>query len=291
MPRIALGTCCGRYWIEEWIRQGGCHLDTAVDYGSHPEIATAVAASISQGNNTRKDFFITSKLDNEDYGPDMMPAFQAKVLDTLKMDYVDLILLHFSGPHEGTYNNSCFEPDNKENGTWYKCRVQACQSLESIVQTGKARAWGVSNWGKRELEQLYQATGLRPQVNQIEFHPYYHTDIDLLQVATTVQYCQDNGIAITSYAPNGAYPRLPMLDDPAVQALAKKYGRTGGEIAQSWILNRLGPKSTIASRSKTASHQEVNLRLLDWVMTADEMASLDHLKQEKIYGNVCQPWC
>jgi len=45
-------------------------------------------------------------------------------------------------------------------------------SLQSIVKSGKARSWGVSNWGVRELEQLYQATGTRPMVNQIEYHPW-----------------------------------------------------------------------------------------------------------------------
>lgn len=74
MPRIGLGTCCGLYNVTEWIRQGGCHLDSAVDYGSQGAIGDAVRASIAATTNKREDFWVTSKLDNEDYGADSKPG-------------------------------------------------------------------------------------------------------------------------------------------------------------------------------------------------------------------------
>jgi diketogulonate reductase-like aldo/keto reductase len=65
--------------------------------GSQSLIGQVVAESIASTTNKREDFFITSKLDCGDYGPDMTNAFQTEVLNSLNMSYVDLILLHFAG--------------------------------------------------------------------------------------------------------------------------------------------------------------------------------------------------
>ncbi len=65
---------------------------------------------------------------------------------------------------------ACFQP-NDPRGTYYQCRIETYKSMMTVQTNGHARAIGVSNWEIRDLQQLYNATGQWPAVNQIEFHP------------------------------------------------------------------------------------------------------------------------
>lgn len=168
MPAIGLGTCCGTYNATEWLRLGGRNLDTSMDYGSQPNLGNVVRAS----GIPRAEIVITSKLNPATYGPDMADAMQQNVLGPLQMDYVDLLLLHHAGVKPtSTKNPPCFDASlPSSEGTWSKCRVQAWGALLKLQKAGKAKAVGVSNFIQRDLEQLYNATGVWPAVNQIETH-------------------------------------------------------------------------------------------------------------------------
>ncbi len=96
MPVVGLGSCCGTYNVSAWIDLGYRHIDTSCDYGSQPTIGAAVRAS----GIPREDFFITSKINPENYGADVSGVVQQQVLGPLGMSYVDLLLMHHAGRPE-----------------------------------------------------------------------------------------------------------------------------------------------------------------------------------------------
>ena len=164
MPVVGQGSCCGAYNISSWLSAGGTHIDTSVDYGSQPTIATAIQAS----GIPRSKLWITSKLNVESCATNMTAALASLVLAPLQVDYVDLLLIHHPGRWE-TDNNPhppCFDLTKANaQGTYYNCRLQTVQAYEAIVAQGLARTWGVSNWQVRLRPRPRLSTHTRPRCN------------------------------------------------------------------------------------------------------------------------------
>jgi len=282
MPIVGEGSCCGKYNISKWLQAGGTHIDTSCDYGSEPDIGNAVKAS----GVARRALFLTSKINPEDYGTNVTGALMSQVLEPLQMEYVDLLLMHHAGRVKGDKRPlpPCFDASNKENGTFYQCRIETWKSFIDIRKAGYARAIGVSNWEVRDLQQAYEATGEYPAVNQIENHPYWHTD-------DIIKFCNDHNITVTAYAPMAAYPRSKMLDDPALKAVAKAHNVSPGQVSLRWSLNIMDNRGIVIPRSQTPSHMAENLDILHFNLTESDMAKLSALPQQKVYDTQCQPWC
>jgi len=278
MPVVGIGSCCGTYNVSAWIALGFRHIDTSCDYGSEPTIGAAIRAS----GVPREEFFVTSKINPENYGPDVSGVVQQQVLDPLELSYVDLLLMHHAGRPESSPNRPPCFVNGDPRGTFYACRIETYRSLVALQAKGVARAIGVSNWEIRDLEQLFNATGMWPAVNQIEHHPYWHTD-DL------IAFCNANNISITAYAPMGAYPRSFMLDNPAIATLARAKGKSVGQVALRWELQK--GAGVVIPRSKTPAHMKDNVDIFDFELTAAEVESLNNFPQKKIYATQCQPWC
>lgn len=293
MPQLGLGTCCGTYDAAKWIAAGGRHLDTADDYGSQGNLGKIVHGS----GIKRSDFWITSKLEPSMYAQNMTGIMYQQVLKPLNMQYVDLILLHQAGRRKGQQQPACFDESQAgkdKNGSFYKCRINGWMGLQKLKKEGSAKAIGVSNFGVRELKQLYDVFGEHPAVNQIEFHPYYHKDsADALGIASAVDYCVKNGIKVTTYAPVANYPyRSKLLADPAIVKLAKEVGKTVGQINLRWIYQTIGAKNVIMiPRSKDSTHMKENMGIFDFELTDAQIAKLNNLNQKKVYGTTCEPYC
>jgi L-glyceraldehyde reductase len=123
------------------------------------------------------------------------------------------------------------------------------RAMEKLLDTGKVRAIGVSNFTKQRLEDLLQKTTVVPAVNQVEAHPY-------LQQPELVAFCQAKGIQIVAYSPLGnnqtGEPRT--VDDAVVQQLAQETGFDGGQLLASWGIQRgivVLPKSVTPSRIRS----------------------------------------
>ena len=196
------------------------HIDTAQMYGNEKGVGDAVRAS----GLDRADVFVTSKLNNGYHRPDDARDAFARSLAELQMDYVDLFLIHWPLPtlYEGDFVS-----------TW--------KTLEEFASDGRARSIGVSNFQVAHLERLAAETGTVPAVNQIEAHPYTTND-------EVRAYDRDHGIATEAWSPiaQGA-----VLDDPVVEKVAEKAGRTPAQVVLRWHVQRgdiVFPKSTTPSR-------------------------------------------
>lgn len=178
------------------LEAGFRHIDTAAAYDNEESVGAAIRAS----GIRREDVFVTTKLWNDDHG-DPERALGAS-LRKLKMDYVNLYLIHFPVPE----------------------RRMSWRMLGDLQKQGKARSIGVSNYTIRHLTELLVEGGVVPAVDQVEFHPYlYQRDL--------LEFCNAKGVVIEAYSPLTHGRRL---DDPRLVAIAKKYSKTALQPGPRW---------------------------------------------------------
>lgn len=232
------------------INIGYRHIDCAAIYMNESFIGNALTEIFQTGLITRDELFITSKLWNSEHHPENVRAALLKTLTDLKLEYLDLYLIHW--PVAWTHNLNF--PKKQADliplselpilDTWLE--------LEKLKNEGLIRAIGVSNFNIPKLKNLLEAGNIRPCVNQIEHHPY-------LQQQQLLDYCQSNGIIITGYSPLGSpstqkgNKKIKLMDNPSILSLAKEYSSTPADILLRWASSKniaLIPKSATPERLK-----------------------------------------
>lgn len=144
--------------------------------------------------------------------------------------------------------------------------------MEKLLQSGKVRAIGVSNFTSHRLEDLLAKTSVVPAVNQIEAHPY-------LQQPALLGYCRSKGILVEAYSPLGnnqtGEPRT--VDDPLVAKLGGELGLDIGQVLYSWGVQR---GTVVLPKSVTASRIESNLRVQELPQSAfEQLNSMERNKR------------
>lgn len=217
-----------------WALELGYRLiDTAAMYHNETEIGNAVRAS---GVN-RSELFITTKVNNTDQGFDeTLRAFDVSQ-GKLQTEYVDLYLVHW--PLRTTRKD-----------TW--------KALERLYSEGRVRAIGVANYLIPFLEELETHATVVPAVNQVEFSPYLFLE-DLLD------HCKKKNIQLQAYTP---LIRGQRMDDPRLQALAKKYEKTPAQMILRWAIQH--GVSTIPKSVNQARLKE-NFGVFDFDISADDL--------------------
>ena len=214
------------------------HIDTASAYGNEESVGAAVRTS----GIRRESIFVTTKLWNSDHGN------PERALDTslrkLKMDYVDLYLIHF--------------PVRQRRQSW--------RALEALQKKGKTRSIGVSNFTIAHLRELLAESETVPAVNQVEFHPYLYQQ-DLLA------FCQAKEIVIEAYSPLTHGERLK---DPKLVAIAKKYSSSKTK-STAQILIRWALQHGLVVIPKSSNRRRIleNADVFDFEISADDMRLLD----------------
>jgi 2,5-diketo-D-gluconate reductase A len=216
-------------------------IDTASLYGNEAGVGRAVASC----GLARDELFITTKLWNDDQGYDSaFEAFRAS-LDRLKLDYVDLYLIHWPVPAWDTYV-----------ATW--------RAFEKLYADQRVRSVGVSNFQVPHLERLLKETEIVPAVNQVELHPG-------LQQRTLRGFHAEHRIVTEAWSPLG---QGGALADPVVRRLAEEYGRTPAQIVLRWHLqigNAVIPKSVTPARIRE------NIDVFDFELTPADLAAIGAL--------------
>ncbi|MHA1985193.1 MAG: aldo/keto reductase [Promethearchaeota archaeon] len=247
IPRLGLGTWDlrgkGAYQAVLWSLDLGYRLiDTASLYGNEIEIGEALKNS----NVPREEIFLTTKVWNNDQGyNNTLNAFE-RSLKRLKVDYVDLYLIHW--PVSGLRNE-----------TW--------KALEKIYEGGKAHAIGVSNFTIRHLKELSEASETIPAVNQIEFSPF-------LFQKELMDYCQSKEITVEAYTP---LTRGKKFHNKIIQTLAQKYNKTPAQILIRW-----GLQHDIVEIPKSGNQQHLreNVNIFDFTIEKDDISKLDQVNED-----------
>lgn len=214
-------------------------IDTAAVYQNEVGVGNAVR----QSGIDRSDLFITTKVWNDDQGYDeTLRAFETS-LNKLKMDYVDLYLIHW--PVKGKYRD-----------TW--------KALERLYDEKVVRAIGVSNFHVHHLENLMVVANIKPMVNQIEYHPH-------LTQPEVKPFCERENIQLEAWSP---LKRGQLLNEPTIVQLAEKYGKTPAQIILRWDIQT--NVITIPKSVKPERIQE-NANIFNFALSRDEVDRLTAL--------------
>ena len=217
------------------------HVDTAQSYLNENEVGQA----IRETGLPREDFFVTTKLHIDRLGYDSALRALGESLRRLRMEYVDLFLIHWPMPDEDRY-------------------IASWEALQALQASGKTRAIGVSNLRVRHLERLVHRTGIVPDVNQVELHPN-------LAQAELRAYHRGRRIATVAWRP---LAKGLVLADPTIVRLAEKYGKTPAQVALRWQL-QLG--NVVIPKSVTPSRIAENIDVFDFELSAADMESVGAL--------------
>jgi 2,5-diketo-D-gluconate reductase A len=233
--------------VEEALRIGYRHIDTAQMYGNEKEVGEAIRAS----GLDRGDVFVTSKLSNAFHEPDdARRAFEGTLSD-LGFDYVDMFLIHWPLPtlYDGDFVS-----------TW--------KTLEECHSDGRARSIGVSNFQIEHLERLASETDTVPAVNQIEVHPYLTNE-------AVRSYGREHGIATEAWSP---IARGAVLDDPTITGIAERVGKTPAQVVLRWHIQR---SDIVFPKSVTPSRMKENFEIFDFELASDDMEAITALDRSE----------
>ncbi|MGO1770172.1 MAG: aldo/keto reductase [Microbacterium sp.] len=225
------------------------HIDTAQMYGNEQGVGDALAAS----GLARDEVFITSKLNNPFHRRDDALRAADESLAKLGVERMDLFLIHWPLPTT--------DVDYLE--TW--------KAMIEIRDQGKARAVGVSNFQVPHLERIIAETGVTPAANQIEVHPYLTNE-------TVRAFNREHGIATEAWSP---IAQGLVLDDPTLQEIASRVGRTTAQVALRWHVQR---GDIVFPKSVTRSRVEENFALFDFELTEADVEAISALNRDHRTG-------
>ncbi len=255
IPILGLGTYdlrnkeCTKI-VQEALKVGYRHIDTAQVYGNHKAIGKGL-----QGFE-RSELFVTSKFLLEQINPKKAETSVQKAcnraLKELGLEYLDLYLIHWP---DRTFPIS-----------------EVLKTMEALVSAGKVRHIGVSNFTVHHLKDLHR-DGCRPEANQVEFHPY-------LYQKPLLEYCRRHKIQLIAYRPFG---KGKLLKDALLKELGDQHQRSPAQIILRWLVQHKIPTIPKAS---SIEHLKENFAIFDFALSHAEMQKLDSLHRNLRF---CKP--
>lgn len=216
-------------------------LDTAASYMNEE----ATGKGIKNCGVKREELFITTKLWVQDTGYEKTKLAIEKSLRKLQLEYLDLYLIH--------------QPYADVHGSW--------RAMEEAHRSGKLRAIGLSNFQPDRLMDITVFNEIKPAVNQIEINPFQ-------QQAESVKFMQDNQVQAEAWAPF-AEGRNNLFTNEILTAIAKKHGKSVGQVVLRWVTQR-----GIVALAKSVRKERMaeNLNVLDFKLDEADMAGIAKLE-------------
>jgi diketogulonate reductase-like aldo/keto reductase len=228
--------------VETALEEGYRHLDTADNYGNQE----AVGAAIQNSGVGRGELFVTTKVPRERLRHDDVIRTCENSLRELRTDYLDLFLVHWPNndiPMEETF-----------------------RAMARLIEGGQIRAFGVSNFTASRLEKALALEIAPISMNQVEYHP-------LLNQKDLHRFCEENGVALTAYSP---LAQGKIADEPAVQEVARRVGKTPGQVTLRWLLQR----GIIAiPKASSRGHIRENLEVFDFELSPEDFQAMDNINK------------
>ncbi|MBE6860823.1 MAG: aldo/keto reductase [Ruminococcus sp.] len=249
MPQLGYGVyqvsredceCC----VLDALKVGYRSIDTAQSYFNEEEVGNAIAKS----GIPREEIFLTTKVWIEHYGYDECKASVLESMRKLKVDYLDLCLLH--QPFGDVYG--------------------ACKALENLYDEGKLRAIGISNFYTDRMIDIASFARIKPMVNQIEIHPHH-------QQTETIEWHKKYDVQPEAWAPFGE-GRGDMFNLPELKAIGEKYSKTVAQVILRWHIQRgiiVIPKSVHIER------MEENFNVFDFELSEEDMNTISALDKKQ----------
>ena len=248
MPQMGMGTFRlegeeARVSASKALDVGFRHIDTAQFYDNEAQVGDAIKTS---GLN-RNELFVTTKVWHESLGEDHFIPSVHESLEKLKIEYVDLLLIHW--PYPG--NDISLE--------------SYLGSLAKAKELGLTRHIGVSNFTIDLLDKAEEILGKGEiYTNQIEIHPF-------MQNRQVVEACREKGIGVTAYMP---FAVGKVMKDETLKAIALDHDASPAQIVLAWMEKR---KISAIPSSTSESHLAQNVDYSRVVLTADDLKRIDDL--------------
>lgn len=281
MPAIGLGTFGSDNYTAEQVAQavlgaaqvGYRHFDCASVYGNEAEIGKALAA-IQQSGVRREDLWITSKVWNDCHGPGQAIESCKRSLRDLKLEYLDLYLIHWPFPNHHAKGVDVSSRDPHARPYIHDDYMAVWRQMEQLAEQGLVRHIGTSNMTIRKLELLLRDCHIRPAANEMELHPHF-------QQPALFDFVVKQGLIPIGYSPIGS-PSRPERDrapgdtadmeDPVILEIARRHSVHPAIICIKWAVQR--GQAPIPFSVKPAQYL-VNLQaVVDDPLTAEEMGAI-----------------
>ena len=230
--------------VREALKMGYRHVDTANLYGNE----RAVGRAIKESGVPREEIFLATKIWPTEYHN---PNAVEDTLERLGVSYVDLLYVH------------------QPAGDWKTCY----KMIEKAYKEGKTRAIGISNMEGHWLDELLSFCEIKPQVIQVECHPYFPQRELRKQV-------EEDGLRIVSWFPLG-HGDPSLLNEPVISEIAKKHGVSNAQVLLRWQID-MG--FTVIPGSKNVNHIKDNFDILKFKLDEDDMKKIASLDKNKKYN-------
>ena len=252
MPHLGLGTWPmndqeAAVTVAQAIRIGYRLIDTAENYRNE----TGVGQGIRASGVDRREVFVTSKFNVKWHGYNEVQQAFADSAARLGLDYIDLLLIHWPNPAQNRY-------------------VDAYRGMIKLLEDGKIRALGLSNFKPGHIDRLIEATGVVPHMNQIQLNPRIGRSAERA-------YHAAHRIVTETWAPLGKGGDL--LQEGAITRAAQRHGKAPSQVVLRWhIQNGLIPIPKSSNPERLAQ----NIDVFNFTLSADEMAAISALDRNGV---------
>jgi len=271
------------------IKCGYRRLDGACDYGNEEAVGRGIQRALDEGICTRDDLYITSKLWNTYHDPKHVPLAIERSLRDLGLEYLDEYLIHFPISMEFVPFEEKYPPEwknaegkmvvvpNDINKTW--------QAMESLVDAGKARHIGLSNFNCQHIRQVLSIARIKPTSLQIECHPHLSQE-KLIRFARDVA-----NMRVSVFSPLGAISYLSLsmatdqdvlLENPVLVKIADKHKKSVAQIMLRWAIQR---NTLPICKSDNIQRITENRSLYDFYLFKEDIDEINHLNLNRRYND------
>ncbi|RZC81632.1 hypothetical protein C5167_044208 [Papaver somniferum] len=256
------------------IEVGYRHFDTAACYQTEECLGEAIGEALQLGLvKSRDELFITSKLWCTDAHPDRVLLALQSSLRNLKLEYLDLYLIHFpvslKPGNEVTMDaagGKVFLMDYKS--VW--AAMEECQNL------GFTKSIGVSNFSCKKLQELLAIANIPPVVNQVEMSPVFHQ-------TNLREYCKANNILVTAYSILGgkgtAWGSNSVLGSEVLNQIAIARGKSIAQVSMRWVYEQ---GAILVVKSFSEKNMRENLNIFDWELTKEDLERIGEIPQRRL---------
>jgi len=245
IPAIGLGTFASdRYTGEQVaaavtgaIRVGYRHIDCAAVYGNEPLIGQTFQ-DVMRAGGRREELWITSKLWNDQHGEADVRSACERSLRDLRLDYLDLYLVHWPFPNYHAPGVDASSRDPHAKPYIHEAYMKTWRQMEQLVESGLARHIGTSNMTIPKLTLVLRDATIKPACNEMELHPHF-------QQPALFRFVKGHGIVPIGFSPIGS-PRRPDRDkteadtvdieDPVIARIAERLQIHPAVVCVKWAV-------------------------------------------------------